>query len=197
MPNKTPNLKLNIEYETNTKVITWRAGVDYNFTTIDTVYGQILSDISTALTSTDDWAQRITDNIAENNEIYAELAKKITKNPGESLVANELIEKLDEDYSKDEVDATFVTKETLANTTIKREDINLNNYYTKAEVNGIATAGSAEALKDYYTKEEIDEMLVGDADIQSIIDYLDALNGYELSMNEFDDLNGNGNNNGE
>jgi hypothetical protein len=40
-------------------------------------------------------------------------------------------------------------------------------------------------------------MLVGDADIQSIIDYLDALNGYELSMNEFDDLNGNGNNNGE
>ena len=52
----------------------------------------------------------------------------------------------------------------------------------------------AKGERSHYTKEEVNAMLVGDTDIQRIIDYLDALNGYELSMKEFDDLNGNGGN---
>ena len=195
MPSNTTNLRLKINHQSeDTTFREWRGDIDSNFETIDSAYGKITEDIETAINSTDEWDQRVIDISAENSNIYYEINKKVSAVPGSSLVSDELIQKLNDDYSKSEIDSNFVTKEQLANTTIKQEDINLNNYYTKSEVNGIVTGGSAEALKDYYTKEEINEMLVGDADIQKIIDYLDALNGYELSMKEFDDLNGNGGN---
>ena len=193
MPSDTTNLHLKVDQDTaSTSFKQWREDIDDNFEAIDDAYKKINDDVDEANTGTAEWEQRITEISEENAAIYDAIAQKVTAVPGKSLVEDELITKLDEDYTKDEVDELFVTKETLANTTIKQEDINLNNYYTKSEVNGIVTGGSAEALKDYYTKEEIDDMLVGDADIQRIIDYLDALNGYELSMKEFDELNGNG-----
>lgn len=193
MPSDTTNLHLKVDQDTaSTSFKQWREDIDDNFEAIDDAYKKINDDVDDANTGTAEWEQRITEISEENAAIYDAIAQKVTAVPGKSLVEDELITKLDEDYTKDEVDELFVTKETLANTTIKQEDINLNNYYTKSEVNGIVTGGSAEALKDYYTKEEIDDMLVGDADIQRIIDYLDALNGYELSMKEFDELNGNG-----
>ena len=193
MPSDTTNLHLKVDQDTaSTSFKQWREDIDDNFEAIDDAYKKINDDVDEANTGTAEWEQRITEISEENAAIYDAIAQKVTAVPGKSLVEDELITKLDEDYTKDEVDELFVTKETLANTTIKQEDINLNNYYTKSEVNGIITGGSAEALKDYYTKEEIDDMLVGDADIQRIIDYLDALNGYELSMKEFDELNGNG-----
>lgn len=195
MPSNTTNLHLKINHQNeDTTFREWRGDIDSNFETIDGAYGKITKDIETAINSTDEWDQKVIDISTENSNIYNEINKKVSAVPGSSLVSDALIQKLEDDYSKSEIDLTFVTKEQLANTTIKQEDINLNNYYTKSEVNGIVTGGSAEALKDYYTKEEVNAMLVGDADIQRIIDYLDALNGYELSMKEFDDLNGNGGN---
>lgn len=193
MPSNTTNLHLKVDQATeSTKFKEWRSDIDSNFTIVDEAYGKINADIAEATTSTTQWASDIANVTDENSKIYTALAGKVTAVAGKSLVDNDLIEKLSEDYTKTEVDETFVTKETLANTTIKKEDINLNNYYTKSEVNSIVVGGSSEALKDYYTKEEVDEKLVGDADIQRIIDYLDALNGWELSMKEFDTLNGNG-----
>lgn len=193
MPSNTTNLHLKVDQATeSTKFKEWRSDIDSNFTIVDEAYGKINADIAEATTSTTQWASDIANVTDENSKIYTALAGKVTAVAGKSLVDDELIEKLSEDYTKTEVDETFVTKETLANTTIKKEDINLNNYYTKSEVNSIVVGGSSEALKDYYTKEEVDEKLVGDADIQRIIDYLDALNGWELSMKEFDTLNGNG-----
>lgn len=193
MPSNTTNLHLKVDQATeSTKFKEWRSDIDSNFTIVDEAYGKINADIAEATTSTTQWASDIANVTDENSKIYTVLAGKVTAVAGKSLVDDDLIEKLSEDYTKTEVDETFVTKETLANTTIKKEDINLNNYYTKSEVNSIVVGGSSEALKDYYTKEEVDEKLVGDADIQRIIDYLDALNGWELSMKEFDTLNGNG-----
>ena len=193
MPSNTTNLHLKVDQATeSTKFKEWRSDIDSNFTIVDEAYGKINADIAEATTSTTQWASDIANVTDENSKIYTALAGKVTAVAGKSLVDDELIAKLSEDYTKTEVDETFVTKETLANTTIKKEDINLNNYYTKSEVNSIVVGGSSEALKDYYTKEEVDEKLVGDADIQRIIDYLDALNGWELSMKEFDTLNGNG-----
>lgn len=193
MPSNTTNLHLKVDQATeSTKFKEWRSDIDSNFTIVDEAYGKINADIAEATTSTTQWASDIANVTDENSKIYTALAGKVTAVAGKSLVDDDLIEKLSEDYTKTEVDETFVTKETLANTTIKKEDINLNNYYTKSEVNSIVVGGSSEALKDYYTKEEVDEKLVGDADIQRIIDYLDALNGWELSMKEFDTLNGNG-----
>ena len=193
MPSNTTNLHLKVDQATeSTKFKEWRSDIDSNFTIVDEAYGKINADIAEATTSTTQWASDIANVTDENSKIYTALAGKVTAVAGKSLVDDDLIEKLSEDYTKTEVDETFVTKETLANTTIKKEDINLNNYYTKSEVNSIVVGGSSEALKDYYTKEEVDEKLVGDADIQRIIDYLDALNGWELAMKEFDTLNGNG-----
>lgn len=193
MPSNTTNLHLKVDQATErTKFKEWRSDIDSNFEIVDEAYGKINADIAEATTSTTKWASDIANVTDENSKIYTALAGKVTAVAGKSLVDNDLIEKLSEDYTKTEVDDTFVTKETLANTTIKKEDINLNNYYTKSEVNSIVIGGSSEALKDYYTREEIDAKLVGDADIQRIIDYLDALNGWELSMKEFDTLNGSG-----
>lgn len=193
MASNTANLNLKVDQATEgTKFKEWRTDIDANFEKVDAAYGKINIDIKTATESTTEWDTKVAEVTSENAKIYTALAGKVTAVAGKSLVADDLIEKLNEDYTKDEVDDTFVTKETLANTTIKKEDINLTNYYTKSEVNSIVIGGSSEALKDYYTKEEVDAMLVGDADIQKIIDYLDALNGYELSMQEFDTLNGNG-----
>lgn len=193
MASNTANLNLKVDQATeSTKFKEWRTDIDANFEKVDKAYGKINTDIKAATESTTEWDTKVAGVTSENAKIYTALAGKVTAVAGKSLVADDLIEKLDEDYTKDEVDDTFVTKETLANTSIKKEDINLTNYYTKSEVNSIVIGGSSEALKDYYTKEEVDAMLVGDADIQKIIDYLDALNGYELSMKEFDTLNGNG-----
>ena len=178
MPSNTTNLHLKVDQATeSTKFKEWRSDIDSNFAIVDEAYGKINADIAEATTSTTQWASDIANVTDENSKIYTALAGKVTAVAGKSLVDDDLIEKLSEDYTKTEVDETFVTKETLANTTIKKEDINLNNYYTKSEVNSIVVGGSSEALKDYYTKEEVDEKLVGDADIQRIIDYLDALNG--------------------
>ena len=193
MASNTKNLNLKIDQATeNTKFKDWRSDIDSNFEKIDTSYGKVVADVQTATDSTEDWDTKVADVTSENAKIYVELNSKVTAVSGKSLVDDTLIDKLKADYTKEEVDNTFVTKETLANTTIKKEDINLNNYYTKSEVNSIVIGGSSEALKDYYTKEEVEAMLVGDTDIKKIIDYLDALNGYELSMTEFDILNGNG-----
>lgn len=193
MASNTKNLNLKIDQATeNTTFKEWRSDVDSNFEKIDTTYGKVVTDVQTATDSAEDWDAKVADVTSENAKIYIELNSKVTAVSGKSLVDDTLIDKLETDYTKEEVDSTFVTKETLANTTIKKEDINLNNYYTKSEVNSIVIGGSSEALKDYYTKEEVEAMLVGDTDIKKIIDYLDALNGYEISMAEFDTLNGNG-----
>lgn len=193
MSSTTKNLNLVVDQATEeTTFNQWRSDVNDNFKKVDSKYVEINTNIDTATTGAADWETKVSEITAENTNIYTVLANKVNKETEKSLVDDTLITKLETDYSKDEVDATFVTKETLQNTIIKQEDINLNNYYTKAEVNGLVTGGSTEALKDYYTKEEVDDKLVGDADIQKIIDYLDALNGYELSMKELDALNGNG-----
>ena len=193
MTSNTKNLNLKIDQATeSTKFKEWRSDIDSNFEKIDIAYGKVVTDVQTATDSTEGWDTKVAEVTSENAKIYVELSSKVTAVSGKSLVDDTLIDKLETDYTKEEVDSTFVTKETLANTTIKKEDINLNNYYTKSEVNSIVIGGSSEALKDYYTKEEVEAMLVGDTDIKKIIDYLDALNGYELSMTEFDILNGNG-----
>ena len=192
MPSKTTNLNLNVDYDNETKVVEWREGIENNFKTIDNKYGEILTDIDLAINSTSQWEQEVADVVSENTQIYSELANKVNIQSGKSLVDDNLIQKLEDDYTKQEVDDTFVTKEVLNNTTITKEDINLDNYYTKSEVNGLITGGSTEALKDYYTKEEINDMIVGDADIKNLIDYLEVINGYEPALDEFDDLNGNG-----
>lgn len=190
MPSKTANLQLNVDYDTNTKVAEWRAGIDSNFVKIDQSYGQILTNIDTAIDNTSVWEKKVENIVALNKELHSALADKMDTQTGKSLVDITLIEKLADDYTKEEIDATFVTKEVLSNTTIKKEDINLENYYTKSEVNSIVIGGSSEALKDYYTKEEIENMLAGDADIKKLIDYLEVLNGYELSLKELEQLNG-------
>ena len=191
MPSKTVNLNLNVDYNNNTSFAELREGIENNFRIIDNKYGEISTNIEDAIDSTTTWENAVTEISNENIAIHAELATKVTAQSGKSLVDDTLIQKLDDDYSKQEIDDTFVTQERLENTVITREDIDLDNYYTKSEVNGLVTGGTPEALKDYYTKEEIDDMIAGDGDIKALIEYLEIINGYSVSNEEFDLLNGN------
>ena len=152
MPSNTTNLRLKINHQNeDTTFREWRGDIDSKFETIDGAYGKITEDIETAINSTDEWDQRVIDISTENSNIYNEINKKVSAVPGSSLVSDELIQKLDDDYTKSEIDSNFVTKEQLANTTIKQEDINLNNYYTKAEVNGIVTGGFGAKISQFFS----------------------------------------------
>lgn len=192
MPNKTTTLNLNIEHEEDTKIKDWRSDLDDNFKIIDSSLKNLDDYIDEAISHDQEWLNQVNEVTGKNSDIYIEISKKVSSETGKSLVSNDLIQKLEEDYTKDELYQEFVTKEELAETKITADDINLSNYYTRSEVNGLIVGGSEEALQDYYTKNEIDNMLVGDSDLNAILDYLDAINGYELSMKEFDELNGNG-----
>lgn len=192
MPNKTNTLNLNIEHEEDTKIKDWRSDLDDNFKIIDSSLKNLDDYIDEAISHDQEWLNQVNEVTGKNSDIYIEISKKVSSETGKSLVSNDLIQKLEEDYTKDELYQEFVTKEELAETKITADDINLSNYYTRSEVNGLIVGGSEEALQDYYTKNEIDNMLVGDSDLNAILDYLDAINGYELSMKEFDELNGNG-----
>ena len=157
MPSNTTNLHLKINHQNeDTTFREWHGDIDSNFETIDGAYGKITTDIETAINSTDEWDQKIIDISTENSNIYNEINKKVSAVPGSSLVSDALIQKLENDYSKSEIDLTFVTKEQLANTTIKQEDINLNNYYTKSEVDNLLSNISVNSI----TNEEIEEICV-------------------------------------
>lgn len=189
-PIYTLNKNFRINYPNNYKTQSWLSSLNDIFSSIDSEYKKLDTKEINLKNIISTISNKFHADEIEKDGILRTLGIKVSQEEGKSLLSSTLINKIIEDYSKEELESIFGTKEDLEYyLSLVEKDI-MKDYHTKQELLDLINLGEgSNTFTDYYKKSEIHELIPEKEDFSTLISSLN-LSDYNADIKLFTDLNG-------